>query len=222
MRIVICDDHQLLVAGMALALADLGHVVEAAVTTTAEAVHAVTLREPDALLVDLSFPEGSGLDVARHVARHHPRVKVVILTGADDPRSLSDALAIGVAGFIRKGQPMAAIADALERAAAGEFVADRELLMALREQQTSSKADRASLAPLDTLTEREHHVIRLMSRGLSTAEMATTLDVTASTVKTHVQSIFVKLQVHSRLQAVAVLHRAEHATHGGQRVAAAR
>ena len=69
MRLVICDDHQLLLEALATALAGHGMTIEATVDSPLEAVRAVALNDPDILLTDLSFPEGSGLDAAREVAR---------------------------------------------------------------------------------------------------------------------------------------------------------
>jgi DNA-binding NarL/FixJ family response regulator len=203
---VLCDDHRLLLTGLALALADLGHSIEAAVTTRAEAAQAVGRCEPDVLLTDLAFPDGSGLDLARWVQEQHPRVTVVTMTGSDDPEPLAEALEIGVRGYVRKTQRVERIADAVGRVLAGELVVDRELLSLLKNRKAGSRPQAGN--PLDALTLRERNVLALLSAGASTSAIAADLGVSASTVKTHVQSIFVKLQVHSRLQAVAVLDRA--------------
>jgi DNA-binding NarL/FixJ family response regulator len=203
MRVVICDDHQLLVTGLAAGLARWGCVVEAAVMTTAEAVRAVELHDPDLLLIDLTFPSGSGLDAARQVTTRHPRTRVVLLTGSDAPGPLAEALEIGVAGYLRKVQRIDQIAAALVKVTAGEKVIDRELLRGLRRPATVPKQRRAS----DGLTSREEHVLELLGKGMSTSDIAMAMGVSGSTVRTHVQSIFQKLGVHSRLEAVATLDR---------------
>jgi DNA-binding NarL/FixJ family response regulator len=202
MRLVICDDHLLLLTGLTSALAQLGFTIEAAVSTPDDAVRAVERHAPDVLLIDLCFPVGSGLDAAREVVRRHPGTRVVMLTGSDEPEHLAEALEIGAAGYIRKAQPIENIAAALEGAASGRLTVDRELLRDLRDDAAGVGQPRT---PLDDLTPREHHVLQLLRRGMSTAEIVKQLEVSPSTVRTHVQSIFIKLDVHSRLQAVAVL-----------------
>jgi two-component system nitrate/nitrite response regulator NarL len=192
MRLVICDDHHLLVQAMATALGDLGYTVEAAVATPEDGIRAVALHDPDVLLVDVAFPTGSGLDTARAVLTQHPRTKVVMLTGGDSPETLRTALDIGVHGFIRKAQRIEEIAAALDRVAAGQTVVDQKLLHGSR-----------SMPPVP----REQHVLQLLVDGCSTNEIVAHMNVTPSTVRTHVQSIFVKMGVHSRLQAVAMLSR---------------
>lgn len=204
MRLVLCDDHRLLAMALASALDGLGYTIEAVVLTPGDAVRAVALHEPDVLLIDLGFPEGSGLDAARDVGATHPRTHVVVLTGDDSPEALSGALEIGVAGYVRKAQRVEVIAAALDQAASGELAVDRELLRGLRDGRTTAPRQRTSL---DMLTDRERQVLRLLVRGTETQEMVGELGVSASTVRTHIQSIFVKLDVHSRLQVVSMLDR---------------
>ena len=98
MRIVVCDDNRVLLEALSHALATRGFVVEAATSRPAEAVAAVKAYQPDLLLVDVSFPDGNGLDVAREVMSHHPRTRVVVLTGSDDAATAIEAARIGVAG----------------------------------------------------------------------------------------------------------------------------
>lgn len=204
MKVVLCDDHQLLVQAMATALAGLGFSIDAAVNTPGDAVTAVALHAPDVLLIDLTFPVGSGLDAARQVVAHHPHTRVLMLTGAESPATLQTALDIGVAGYIQKGHRIEAVADAVRRVAAGEVVVDPELLAA---RPRADATDARRRTPLSGLTPREHHVLRLLVQGCSTKDMVAQLGVSPSTVRTHVQSIFVKLGVHTRLQAVAMLSR---------------
>jgi two-component system nitrate/nitrite response regulator NarL len=202
MRIVICDDHQLLLESMASALAQRGIVVEAAVLEPAEAVRAVSLHDPDVLLTDLIFPTGSGLDAAREVRERHPRTKVVVLTGSNSSEALMEALAIGVTGYVRKDQPVPEIVSVLRAVATGETAVDGTLLKQLNRRTPSIPRQRR---PSDALTARERDVADMLVDGLNTEEIMRRLGVSQSTVRTHVQSILIKLGVHSRLQAVTLL-----------------
>ncbi|HET6625982.1 MAG TPA: response regulator transcription factor [Nocardioidaceae bacterium] len=202
MRIVICDDHRLLLEALATALSGQGYTIEAAATTPAEAVRAVALHDPDLLLIDVMFPVGSGLDAAREVARQHPRTKVVMITGTDSVEPLVAALEIGVAGYTRKDQRVEAIAGVLELAVRGEQAIDHELLRKVRHTPPTIPRQRSAM---DQLTSRERHVLSLLVDGMTTEEIVERIGVSRSTVRTHVQNILAKLGVHSRLQAVAAL-----------------
>lgn len=202
MKVVICDDHRLLLESLAAALALKGCRVEAAVTTPPEAVRAVGLHAPDILLIDVAFPEGSGLDAARQVCAQHPRTKVVMITGEENPEHLREALEIGVCGYVRKGQRVDSIVEVLATVARGESAFDRDLLNGIRR---SAPLPHREPQALDSLTPRERHVLQLLVAGRTTRQIVRQLEVSQSTVRTHVQNILAKLGVHSRLQAVALL-----------------
>jgi two-component system nitrate/nitrite response regulator NarL len=202
MRIVVCDDHRVLLEALSHALTTRGYIVEATASTPAEAVAAVKLHDPDLLLVDVSFPDGSGLDAAREVMSHHPRTGVVIRTGSDDAGTAMEAARNGVAGNIRKDQRLAAIAEALCRAAAGEPWVDATALRRLRSAQSNATAPRH---PVDELTRQERVVLAMLEEGLSTAEIVRRMGIGTSTVRSHIQAILTKLGVHSRVQAVAMV-----------------
>ncbi|HET8559251.1 MAG TPA: response regulator transcription factor [Marmoricola sp.] len=212
MRLVICDDHRLLLESLSAALAQRGLTVEAAVLTPADAVRAVSLHDPDALLIDLVFPDGSGLDAAREVVARHPRTKVVVFTGSRSPDALVEALDAGVAGYLRKDQDVPEIVEALEAAVGGHSAVDRSLLRRATEPRVALPRQRT---PEASLTPRERSVAALLVDGRNTDEIMHELGVSQSTVRTHVQSILTKLGVHTRLQAVMVLVGQQHPDHAG-------
>jgi len=202
MRIVVCDDNRVLLEALSHALATRGFVVEAATSRPAEAVAAVKAHDPDLLLVDVSFPDGNGLDAAREVMSHHPRTRVVVLTGSDDAATAIEAARIGVAGFIRKDQRLSAISEALHRAAAGEPWVDASVTKRLRSSQSNVTTPRH---PVDDLTRQERVVLAMLEEGLTTTEIVHKMGIGTSTVRSHIQAILTKLGVHSRVQAVAVV-----------------
>ncbi len=204
MRIVVCDDHRLLLEALSHALATQGFTIESATSSPAEALAAVDLYDPDLLVVDLSFPDGDGLDVAREVMSRHPRTRVVILTASEDNAAELEAIRIGVAGYVRKDQRLGAIVAALGRAAAGEPWVDSTVVRRLRAAGTEPTLPRS---PVDQLTMKERAVLDLLHDGLSTSEIVARLGIGNSTVRSHIQAILTKLGVHSRLEAVAVTSR---------------
>jgi len=200
-RIVICDDHRLLLEALSSALSAHGHVVEAATSTPADALRAVRLHDPDVLLMDLGFPDADGLVAAQEVMEEHPRTKVVLLTGSDDREPVRRALALGVAGYIRKDQKLGRILGVLERVGRGEPAFDDVPVNGLARGVAVPRPRQ----PVDDLTPRELDIAHLLEQGLSTVEIMVCLGVSKSTVRSHVHTILAKLGVHSRVQAVARL-----------------
>ncbi len=203
MRIVLCDDHRLLLEALSKALGSQGFTVEAATSRPADAVAAVELFDPDLLLIDLGFPEGDGLSAAREVVRSHPRTRVVVLTGSDELAPLREAMRIGVAGYVRKDQRLSGIVQALRQAADGESSIDKSLL---RRLGSAAAGPSKQAHVLDRLTQQEWVVLGCLAEGLQTSEIVTRLGIRNSTVRSHIQAILSKLGVHSRLQAVALLN----------------
>jgi two-component system nitrate/nitrite response regulator NarL len=207
MRLVLCDDHRLLLQALATALAGRGYAVEAVTTTPDEAVRAVERYDPDVLLTDLCFPDGgSGIEAARQVRAGHPRTKVVVITGSDDASLLTEALAVGVSGYVVKGERIEAICQALDVADRGEITLHGSLVRKLG----SMGALPPQRAPHRGLTPREQHILDLLTRGLETHQIVRELGVSQSTVRTHIQNILSKLGVHTRLEAVVALGQPTH------------
>ena len=102
MRLVLCDDNRLLCEALASIFQARGHQVLAIATRACDGVTAVATHRPDACLLDLRLPDGSGLDAARTIRQCYPETKILVLSCLADPALLSEARKIGVAGFLRK------------------------------------------------------------------------------------------------------------------------
>jgi len=201
MRFVLCDDHRLFVEPFGSALAARGH--EVVVTTTPDAaIEAVERHRPDMVVVDLAFPGGvEGLDVVSAVGRRYPSCPVVVLSGSTGLRDAARAASAGAAGFLRKDQTSAALFAAFDRIAAGIAVPTPPVPRA-----ASSSAERSRVDKLvGHLTDRERQVLLGLLQAEDTQGIARSLGVAPSTARTHLQSVLLKLGVHSRLQAVAMI-----------------
>jgi two-component system nitrate/nitrite response regulator NarL len=201
-RIVICDDHRLLLESLARALETRGFTVVATTSASRDAVAAVERYRPELLLIDLALPDGTGLEAARQVMRSRPGTRVVILTASEDLTPILEADQLGVAGYIGKDQRLDSIADTLRRAAQGAGGVDKALLRRVGASQARTSGE---VSPLDKLTAQEQVVLGCLGDGLSTSEIVVHLGISHTTVRSHIQAILAKLGVHSRLQAVAVL-----------------
>jgi DNA-binding NarL/FixJ family response regulator len=204
MRLVLCDDNRILSEALGIALACRGHQILATTSTTTEGIGAVAAHQPDVCLLDLRFPDPpDGLEAAQAIRRSHPATAVVVLSGVIDPAVRSKAMAMGVAGFLRKDQNVDHIADALDVIASGGVVFDS--MLAGRSRQGELRRG----YPADVLTPREKEVLRRIVTGQSTREMSREMNIEVSTLRTYVKNVLTKLGAHSRLQAAAMAIREE-------------
>jgi two-component system nitrate/nitrite response regulator NarL len=204
MRLVLCDDNRILCEALAFFLEGRGHQAVAIATRAAEGIAAVAAHRPDACLLDLRLPDGSGLDAAQAMRRCCPDTKIVVLSCLTDPAAFSEAKKIGVVGFLRKDQRPESIAGALDVVAAGGVVFDPRA----SRQPGWRTVPQSRESPWETLTPRETEVLRRIVAGQSTVQMAHEMDVAVSTLRSYIKSILSKLGAHSRLQAAAIASRA--------------
>ena len=182
---------------------DEGHEVVATPVRPGEAVDAVREHQPDACLLDVSFPDASGLSAIGLIHAASPTTKIIILSGSTDQTVVAEAIGKGAHGFVSKERPVTEIIAALERARDGHMAVDSDLL---QQVQSSRESTDNPLWVLRFLTDREWEVMRCILDGQTTEEMARNLGVQRSTARTHVQNLLTKLGVHSRLQVAALMN----------------
>jgi len=202
MRLLVCDDHRLLLDALSMALTDKGHTVVATALDPDEAVEAALRHQPDVCLLDVNFPHANGLSAIGRIHEVSPDTKVVMLSGSMNRTLVADAIAEGAHGFVGKEKPVGVIIEALELVNQGQLAVD---LVMLQEVMRPHAQNEDPLWMLKFLTEREWEVMRCIMDGLSTEQMADHLRVQRSTARTHVQNLLTKLGVHSRLQAAALM-----------------
>ncbi|MGO8890222.1 MAG: response regulator [Streptosporangiaceae bacterium] len=203
MRLVLCDDNRIFCEAFATMLQARGHPVLAIATTASDSIAAVTTNRPDACLLDLRFPDGSGLDVARAIRRCVPETKIVVFSCVTDPAVVSEAKKIGVAGFLGKDQKPETIAAALEVASAGRMAFDPGSLRQPSRRTVPSPPEDL----LRKLTPRERQVLQRIVAGQSTGQMAREMNLATSTLRSHIGRVLAKLGAHSRIQAAAIARR---------------
>ena len=197
MRLVLCDDHLLFAEPFAAALNARGHEVVFATSPT-EGVRAVDEHDPDLFLVDIRFPDGDSFDAIATARQRHPACPVVVLSGSNDYRDVTRAVAAGAAAFLRKDQSVRIIVDALDRVTTGSGPVPPP-------DPSPSSGDGGERRPrvlLANLTDRERQVLDRLLHAEDTDTIARSLGVAPSTVRTHLQSVLLKLGVHNRLEAV--------------------
>jgi DNA-binding NarL/FixJ family response regulator len=203
-RVLIVDDDELMRAGLRGVLSN-----DAAIEVVGEAgdgrdaVYRARLLKPDVVLMDVRMPDLDGISATRDVLAAFPDVKVVIVTTFEEDDYIFGALSAGASGFLLKRTRPEELVAAIHTIAAGDSLLSPSVTSRVIRRMAQHPAPDASRdARLDELTPREREVLELMARGLSNGEIATTLVIEESTIKTHVKRILAKLAVRDRVQAV--------------------
>jgi DNA-binding NarL/FixJ family response regulator len=206
--VLIVDDQTLIRDGLVTICERLADVdVVATAGNGEEALDAVARSAPDVVLMDLRMPKMDGIEATRIIRERHPTTSVVVLTTYSDDDSITAALAAGALGYLTKDAGRDDIDRALRAASRGQALLDPAVharLVAMAQQRPTGSSD--GRLP-DGLTVREAEVLAYIARGMSNAEIASTLFVSEATVKTHVNRIFAKTASRDRGQAVAYAHR---------------
>jgi len=200
-RVVIVDDHKLFAEAVRSALRRWDMDVVGLASTAGEAERVVDSLRPDVAIVDIALPDDDGLSLSERLVRSFPDLKVVVVTASSSPKWVNETLRRGLHGFLTKDAPVASLADSVRAALDGRVLINQGLTRAAAGQPEPEDEHAALLA--DQLTEREREVLGLLAHGDSSDRIATELTMSPNTVRTHVQAILTKLQVHSRLEAAA-------------------
>jgi DNA-binding NarL/FixJ family response regulator len=201
-RVGVAEDHPLARESLVQLLEsaeDILIVGEAADGEEALAL-ADSVGEPDIFLVDIRLPGIDGLEVTRRLSDKHPDVRVIILTTNEDPAYATEAMKAGAKAYVLKSADGEEVLETVRMVARGHAVLDRGMWDALAEQ-------RRTRAEQFGLTAREMDVLGLLGRGYRNREIAESLGISQSTVKTHVARIFKRLDVGDRTDAVITAFR---------------
>ncbi len=206
-RILLADDHAVLRQGTAELLRhepDLEVVGEAA--DGQQAVELAQKLKPDIVIMDVRMPVLSGIEATRHIREAWPAIQVLVLTAHDDDQYVFSLLQAGASGYLLKTAPISALVRAIRQVREGESpldpaIARKVVVHFSSEHKAAAAPDEANLAKQD-LTARELEVLQLLARGLNNRAIAEELYVSDRTVQAHLTSIFSKMGVTSRLEAV--------------------
>jgi DNA-binding NarL/FixJ family response regulator len=201
LRVAIADDHGIVREGLGVLLsARAGYHVVGTAATGREAVRVAVTSHPDVLVMDIQMPELSGIDATREIARVAPDVAVLMLTMFDDDESVFAAMRAGARGYVLKGAAPDNVIRAVAAVAAGEAIFGPGIARRALTYLSRPPADGRTAFP--TLTPREREVLGLIADGLGNAAIAARLGLAAATVGNHITSIFAKLQVAGRAEAI--------------------
>jgi DNA-binding NarL/FixJ family response regulator len=203
-RVLIADDDHLMRAGLAeLLTADPEIEIVGQASTGREAVEQAHRLSPDVVLMDIRMPDLDGIGATRELSRVAPAAKVLILTTFEQDDYVFGALRAGASGFLLKRTRPEELIAAVHTIAAGDSLLSPSVTRLVIDRMAQQPTpELAAQGKVDQLTPREREVLQLIARGLSNREIAKTLVVEESTIRTHVKRILMKLDLRDRVQAV--------------------
>lgn len=204
MRVVICDDQDIVRDGLELLLkleADIEIVGVAG--DGAEAVEMAEREKPDLVLMDLKMPIMNGVDATREIRAKFRDVKVLVLTTYGTDEWVIEAIRAGASGYLLKDAPREEVLKAIRGTIEGKTYVDPSVAGKILEELTSAKKKPAT-SITSKLTEREIEILQLLARGLSNEDIAKQIYLSEGTVRNHITSIVAKLGVSDRTQAAII------------------
>ena len=197
-RVMIVEDHQIVTEGLVALLNGQPDIeVVGTAGSVAESVPRAQELAPDVLLLDFRLPDGTGAEAAARIREDRPDMKLIFLTRDDSDSVRMAAVEAGASAFLHKSRA------ATDVVAAIRVVAGGGSLITPRTISTLLGRRRKVTAQLATLTARERAVLRLVAAGVPSREIATQLGISYTTVRSHIRSLGHKLDVHSKLEAIA-------------------
>ena len=200
-RVLLVDDHTLFRSGIKSLLQrtdDFEVVGEAG--DGLEGIKRVRSLKPDVALLDLHMPGISGLEAVKVISEEMPDVNVLMLTVSEDAQDMMEALRAGACGYLLKNIETDTLVDAIRKAAQGESVVSQQMTAKLIQGVRNPPRVESAAVERDRFSPRERDILASLAQGESNKEIARRLDLAESTVKIHVQNIFKKLNMSSRVQ----------------------
>jgi len=202
-RILIADDS----ADFRQGLKDLLRTAEqfkvvAEAASGDEAVTRAAESQPDVVLMDLNMPGVNGIEGARRITETSPHIAVLMLSMLEDDDSVLAAMRAGARGYILKGAPRAEIVRTVEAATEGSVIFGPSVARRILERLNSADRPQPNDAPFPELTNREREILSLVAKGQNNNDIAAALFLSPKTVRNHVHSLYHKLQVEGRSEAI--------------------
>ena len=202
-KVIIADDHILFREGTKKLIEqepDIEVVGEA--NDGEEAVELVTKLRPHIALIDIAMPKVNGIEATRQIKARHPATAVLILTAYDNDQYILALLEAGAAGYLLKNVSGKELVNAIRAVYAGEAVLHPTIARKIFNRFVTSRQGPGGTAQPDDISEREMEILRLAAKGMSNQDIANKLFLSRRTVQAHLASIFRKMDVGSRTEAI--------------------
>jgi two-component system, NarL family, response regulator LiaR len=199
-KVLVVDDHELFRHGLAVLLAERGVQVVGQAALASAAIPLAVEMGSGVVVMDLNMPGMSGVEATQRLTAAAPMARILVLTMMSDDENVMNALLAGACGYLLKDSPIDQIIDGIRAAARGESLISPRIASRLIRRLRHPDAVESGLSA-EHLTPRELEVLQLLAGGLDNGQIARTLYLSQHTIKNHVSSILIKLQVENRIQA---------------------
>jgi DNA-binding NarL/FixJ family response regulator len=201
--IFLVDDHGLMREGLrAILQGEAGFQIIGEAADGLEALQQIESRKPDLVLLDISLPSMSGIDITRRIKKNYPQIKIIALSRHDNMEYVDPILQAGAEGYVLKDEVSADLKQAMTIVLRGEsYLSPRitkEYLSSLQTKQKNAQAP----SPFPELSVRETEILRLLAEGQGLKDIASKLWISEATAKTHKNNIMRKLDVHTSVDLV--------------------
>jgi DNA-binding NarL/FixJ family response regulator len=193
-RLLIVDDHALVREGLKRALTHEGFTQITEASSIAEARAQISASKPDVVTIDINLPDGSGFELVSWIRSISREIGIVVLTLNDHGNYIRAAMRVGASAFVSKSEPIPGLVAAIKHSLISPLSFSAQGL------------EKAIAHSHNTLTAREFDLLVQLEQGQSTAQISKTLFISPATVKTHLASIYRKLEVTNRTAAVHAMH----------------
>jgi len=201
-RVLLVDDHEIYRAGLRGLLVEAGTDIVGEAATGEGALELVEEKHPNVVIMDLNMPGIGGIEATRQITTLAPLTRVIMLTVSSAAPDITDAVLAGACGYLLKSATTQEIVSGIAAAARGDALLSPSVAARLLERVRETPVRPSVPDPASaSLTDREIEVLRLLASGMDNAEIGRTLFISPSTVKNHISSILLKLQIENRIQA---------------------
>lgn len=203
-RVMVADDHSVFRMGLRELLEEAELEVVSEARTGEEAVAQAREHHPDVIVMDILMPGMSGIEAARQIKQELPNVGIVMVSALEDEEHILDAIQAGASGYLLKADEPRAVLQAVRNASEGKAFLPPNVAKTVLDrfaQGMTARQARGRRSNLQ-LTDRELTVLRLMAQGKRNREIANELCISERTVGNHLASIYSKLQIDDRVQAI--------------------
>ena len=167
-----------------------------------KAIEQVTELQPDVVLMDINMPQMSGIEATSHILKAYPNTHIIMVTMLEDDASVFAAMRVGARGYVLKGSDSNEMLSVIRAVDQGQILFGSSMAERVLNFFNQSNQNSGNSMPFPELTEREQELLNLIAAGYSNGDIANSLVISPKTVSNHITSIFDKLQVPDRAQAI--------------------
>jgi two-component system response regulator NreC len=202
-RLLLVDDHEIVRTGLSMLLENENDmVIVGQASSGAQALELVSQLEPDVVIMDLTLPDISGIEVTRQLKAHYPDIAVVALTIHEDQQYFFETIQAGADGYVPKRAASEDLIKAIHAASDGEVYIYPSLAKVLVADFINQTAGGKTIEAVNGITAREQEVLEMLAAGKSNEDIAFTLSISKHTVARHRENLMRKLGLHSRSELV--------------------